>query len=77
MRGELSEASDSLSAPDSKGAKGTSLFITEICGKLMDRPSESDRKLFEAQFDDHRKELIRSAKESGMDLGEFRATLLF
>ena len=62
---------ESLSAPDSKGAKGTSMFITEICGKLMNHPSASDRKLFEAQFEDHRKELMRSAKEHGMDLGEF------
>lgn len=62
---------ESLSAPDSKGAKGTSMFITEICGQLMNHPSASDRKLFEAQFEDHRKELMRFANEQGMDLGKF------
>lgn len=61
-----------ISKPDAKvGAKGTSLFITEIAGKLMKGPGLADRKLFEAQFFDHVKNLRLAAMENGMDFDEF------
>lgn len=62
---------DSLSDSNSKGAKGTSMFITEICRRMMAGPSLSDRKLLNAMFDDQKKELMRFAQGNSMDLGEF------
>jgi len=58
---------ESLNAPDSKGAKGTSVFITDLCGRL----SPCDDKLAEAQWKDQVKNLREAAAANGHDLGEF------
>jgi len=58
---------ESLKAPDSKGAKGTSVFITELCRQLSYRPDE----LAEAQWKDQVKNLREAAAANGHDLGDF------
>lgn len=58
---------ESLKKPESKGAKGTSVFITELAEKLS---SEEDD-LGEAQWQDQVKNIRAAAAKNGIDLGEF------
>lgn len=62
---------DSLTSPTSKGAKGNSLFITEICKKLICSHNQSYITLFTAQFNDQVKNLNECAEKNGIDLGDF------
>lgn len=62
---------ESLTGPDSKGAKGTSMFITNICEKLLRVNDPSDIKLYTAQFDDQVKNLTECAEKNDIDIGEF------
>lgn len=61
----------SLSGPSSKGAKGTSMFITELAHKLTYNNLKEDTVLFEAQWNDQVENLKQSAASYGLDLGEF------
>lgn len=58
---------ESLKKPDSKGAKGTSVFITELARALVRAPDE----LAEAQWQDQVRNLQEAAGTNGLDLGEF------
>ena len=58
---------ESLKKPESKGAKGTSVFITELAVRLRCGADE----LAEAQWKDQVKNLHEAAASNGLDLGEF------
>jgi hypothetical protein len=58
---------ESLTKPDSKGAKGTSVFITELSRVLR----REDDKLAAAQWEDQVKNLKEAAASNGHDLEEF------
>lgn len=61
----------SLSSKTSKGAKGNSMFITELSKHILATKSQEDLALFEAQWEDQVKNLKEAAKENGLDLEEF------
>ena len=58
---------DSLKNPDSNGAKGTSVFITDLVRDLLRKKDE----LAEAQWQDQVKNLKETAEKNGIDLEEF------
>jgi hypothetical protein len=58
---------ESLKKPESKGAKGTSVFITELARALVKQKDE----LAEAQWQDQVRNLQEAAASNGLDLGEF------
>ena len=62
---------DSLKSPESKGAKGTSVFIHDLVQQIMTTDDPTQLELLEAQWMDHEKLLKEHAEKTGIGLNNF------
>lgn len=59
---------ESLTSPDSKGAKGTPVFLHNLARNIMNARNSSDIALLEAQWRDHEKLILEHSKRTGFGL---------
>lgn len=58
----------SLTSPDSKGAKGTSVFLHNLARQILEASDPSDVALLEAQWRDHENLILEHSKKTGFGL---------
>ena len=59
---------ESLKAPESKGAKGTSVFLHELASQIMSTSDDTELALLEAQWRDHEKMIRKHSEKTGFGL---------